>query len=259
MSATDDHWKDVAPITRSKDEARNYYNDISSKYEWLAGRFEKEYRDNGVELLAPKSGECILEVGFGTGDSMALIARTIDCSGQLIGIDLSEKMCEMTARRLCEQAGGARVRLHLLDNDSGESDESDESDESELTIDLYQDDALRVAEIVGSRRVDGAMIAFTLELFSVDEMTQLLRSLRDIVKPASQGGRIVVVALSKGQQAPTMMTRLYQWLHEKFESSFDCRPIFVGDTLEAAQWQVVDRRLLPMYGLEVEACRAQFA
>ena len=66
-----------------------------------------------------------------------------------------------------------------------------------------------------------------------------------------RGGRICVVAMSKREkQGP--MVKLYEWLHEKFPNYIDCRPIFVRQSLEDAHFKIINRTVMPFWGLDVE-------
>ena len=56
----------VAPILRTKEQARRYYDRISPLYDWLTAS-EKPLIEKAVTALAPQTGETILEVGSGTG------------------------------------------------------------------------------------------------------------------------------------------------------------------------------------------------
>lgn len=52
--------------------------------------------DAAVELLAPAPGESILEIGFGPGRTVGLLA---DRSASVTGVDVSEEMLRLATRR----------------------------------------------------------------------------------------------------------------------------------------------------------------
>jgi len=76
-------------------------------YNWgfrvLAGREHEAFRQHVLELAAPRSDECLLDAGCGTG-MMALRIATRYPDYKLHGIDLSPKMIA-TARRDAETQG----------------------------------------------------------------------------------------------------------------------------------------------------------
>lgn len=57
----------VLRVLRSRSQTRSYYNKIARVYDLLAEHAEQPMRTKGLELLAAKPGERILEIGFGYG------------------------------------------------------------------------------------------------------------------------------------------------------------------------------------------------
>ena len=75
----------ISPVTRSKAEAKASYNRLSRWYDLLAGSTEKKYRDIGLEVLAARSGERVLEIGYGTGHCILSLAEAVGPTGQVCG------------------------------------------------------------------------------------------------------------------------------------------------------------------------------
>jgi demethylmenaquinone methyltransferase/2-methoxy-6-polyprenyl-1,4-benzoquinol methylase len=48
------------------------------------------------------------------------------------------------------------------------------------------------------------------------------------------------------------MLQLYEWAHEKFPNIIDCRPIFVGQALITAGFEIIQFSVQLMWGLPVE-------
>jgi len=177
--------------------ARAFYDRISGVYDALSDASEHESRERGLELLAPAEGERILEVGFGTGQALVPLAKSVGRAGAVSGIDISEGMAQVTRRRL-EDAG-------LLD---------------------------RVELRVGAApplpwpdsQFDAVTASFTMELFPDDVIPGLLAETRRVLRP---GGRLSVVSMSVGPKGgkESALSHSYRWLHRHFPHIVDCRPI----------------------------------
>lgn len=71
--------------------------------------------DAAVELLAPAPGESILEIGFGPGRTVGLLA---DRSASVTGVDVSEEMLRLATRRNATLIDAQRVALSVNDGTS---------------------------------------------------------------------------------------------------------------------------------------------
>lgn len=140
--------------------------------------------------------------------------------GKVLGLDLSEKMVEISA----ERARQARM---------------------EDRIELACADALHLP--YASRTLDGVFMSFTLELFDTPEIPLVLAECKRVLKA---DGRIVVVGMSR--VGPTgVMTEIFEWTHRHFPNYLDCRPILVRQAIEDAGFQVRDSKTMKMW-IEVE-------
>jgi len=198
MSEIETH---MSKVTRSKEEARAMYNKLSKWYDIIAGRFERKYRNAGLEKSNIKKSETVLEIGFGTGHCILAIAQSVGNTGKVYGIDISEGMFNITLARL-RDAG-------LLDR-----------------VKLMCGDAVKLP--FESNFFDAIFMSFTLELFDTPEIPMVLQECQRVLRI---GGRICVVSMSKKEKA-SMAIELYEYLHRKFPDYVDCRPIFVPKTLE---------------------------
>ncbi len=212
----------ISRVNRSKEAARQSYNRLSRWYDLIAGSTEKKYRDQGLEKLSARSGEKILEIGFGTGHCLAALAKAVGPSGYVIGVDISEGMFNIARARLQEEKIDERV-------------------------DLYVGDAVRL-DFIESDSLDGIFISFTLELFDNPEIPRLLRECHRILK---HGGRLAVVSMTKSTP-PGRAVRIYEWFHEHMPNYVDCRPILAQQALEQTGFAIQDVSVSSMWGLPVE-------
>lgn len=212
----------MLPINRSKKQAQRYYDRLSKIYNWLTSS-EQALIKKGVQRLAPNPRERILEIGCGTGTGLAKIAQRMNGGGQLVGLDLSFKMLEKSKHRL----DSAQTPCFLVENDA-------------------------VQLPLKTNALDGVYCAFTLELFSQDEIKATLHEIRRVLRPE---GRIVVVSLSG--EPHNLMARLYELGHRLFPVALDCRPIPTRTILENAGFRIIDAHKFMNWGLPVDMILAR--
>jgi len=211
----------ISRVTRSKQEAAVSYDRIGGWYDTFAGRSERKYIAAALQKLSAKESEIVLEIGFGTGHSISALAQSVGDSGKIYGIDISKRMCNITRSRIGEAGLSHSVELTC-------------GDAADLP---YRDDLF-----------DAVFMSFTLELFDTPEIPAVLHECRRVLQ---SGGRICVVSMSK-KGKPTVMMKLYEWVHRKFPRYADCRPIFVRTALEKAGFQILDSSEQSMWALPVE-------
>lgn len=217
---------EMSRVTRTRKEAKTFYNKISPWYTFLAGASERKCWEVCLQKLHIQEGEQVLEIGFGTGDCLLKIAEPVGESGRVYGIDISEGMCEITQQKVNQ--AGLNKRIYLRCDD---------------VIPLPFD----------TNMFDAVIMNFTLELFDSPEIPLLLAECHRVLH---LHGRIGVVSLSK-KQGSNVMTKMYEQAHQWFPRFIDCRPIFVEEAVSNAGFEMEDAKELTLWGLTVVSLTAK--
>ncbi|MGE3804408.1 MAG: class I SAM-dependent methyltransferase [Gemmataceae bacterium] len=212
----EDYEPGVLRVFQTKEHSRSYYNKIAKVYDLLSEKAERPMREAGLAMLAPKAGESVLEIGFGTGHVLLEIAQAVGPTGKVHGIDISDMMLAL-AKELVEREGVAdRVELHR-------------GDAAQLP---FKDNSF-----------DAIFMSFTLELFDTPELPKVLAEFKRVLKP---GGRLGVVAVSREGKHGVMLN-LYEFTHRHFPNLMDCRPIYVRRAFEAAGFAIQQSEVKSMW------------
>ncbi len=206
-------------VSQTAVQARTNYDRLSRWYDWLAAS-EARYREAGLACLAAQPGEAVLEIGFGTGQTVLALATAVGHSGRVCGLDVSPGMLTVAKNRLAQAGAGEQVDLRLGD-----------------AVDLPYDTAV----------FDAVFMSFTLELFAEADMPLVLAEVRRVLRV---NGRLGVVSLA--QEGGGTAVRLYEWCHAHWPAVIDCRPIRLLDVLQTAHFCPVQVKRMSMWGLPVE-------
>lgn len=218
---SDNNLDEISRVYRSKDEAEKAYNKMSGTYDLFAGTFEAKYTNMALKNLNIKEGESVLEIGFGTGQSIKQMANLVGETGKIYGIDISSGMLKVAEKRLKKADLLNRVELKCGDA---------------VTL-PYQVD-----------KFDAVFMSFTLELFDTPEIPVVLNEIKRVLKP---GGRFGIVSMSKGNK-PSRIVRLYEWTHRKFPKYTDCRPIYAEQSIRDVFFEIQYKEIKKLFGLPVE-------
>lgn len=215
--------KDISPVNRPLSKAAAYYSRLAPWYDFLA-KSEKKFIHRGLELLDPRPGEWILEIGFGTGYAQERIIPML-INGFSAAVDLSPGMAHLSQKKI------RRVGL---------------ADDPGLAI----SDSLPLP--FPANTFDALFSSFTVELFDTPQIPILLSECRRVLKP---DGRLVVVSISKDQPL-SIIGQLYESFHDRFPTIADCRPIPVRWLLEEYGFEVMRSEEKKMWGLPVSLIEA---
>ncbi|HTI50978.1 MAG TPA: class I SAM-dependent methyltransferase [Planctomycetaceae bacterium] len=206
----------VLRVLTTRAETRAFYDKIAHVYDLMSESTEGPLKQQGLQKLAAKPGERILEIGFGTGHCLVELANAIGPKGRVFGVDLSDKMVELARANLAKQHLADRVELFCGD-----------------ATDLSLPDA----------SLDGVFMSFTLELFDNPEIPRVLAECQRVLKSE---GRLAVVSVSK-EGPEGLLVEAYEWTHKHFPNLMDCRPIFARRAIEAAGFTIADSSVGQMW------------
>lgn len=202
---------------------RDFYDRISHVYDLIADGGEHRARERGLELLGAEPGEHILEIGFGTGQSVVELARSVGDAGRIQGIDISTGMQDVATRRLTKEQLEDRVELRVgtappLPYDTGV--------------------------------FDAVTMSFTLELFEEPDIVSLLAECRRVLRPDGRLGVVSMASVPEGQHE-SWMERTYIWMHQHFPHIVDCRPIPLETLIQAHGFELSTQERLDLFSMPV--------
>ena len=96
-------------VTRTREDVKANYDKLSRWYDVLSGNAEQKYKDVGLRKLNVKSGEKVLEIGYGTGQCLQPLAQAAGGAGKVYGVDISEGM-DRVAKTKVTKAGLSQRR-----------------------------------------------------------------------------------------------------------------------------------------------------
>jgi len=203
---------------------KHFYDCISGAYDDLADANEHVAREMGERLLNPQPGERVLEIGFGTGNSLLNLADQVGEEGAVCGVDVSEGMRKVTQEKLDKQ--------------------------HRINVELYVGSATMLP--CANSQFDAAFMSFTLELFSEEDTRKVLNEINRVLKP---GGRLSAVgmALVADGEKESFLEKTYQWMHRHFPHIVDCRPIDFAATLQENGFTVIAEERMAIWTMPVAA------
>jgi demethylmenaquinone methyltransferase/2-methoxy-6-polyprenyl-1,4-benzoquinol methylase len=202
---------------------QSFYDRISHAYDLISDAGEHKARETGEQALDVQPGECVLEIGYGTGNTMIHLATAVGDSGSVSGIDVSTGMLEVATKKLTSKGFAERIDLSV-------------GDARKLP---YEDNTF-----------DAVFASFTLELFPLEDIPVVLAEVARVLKP---GGRLGVVSMATVQEGdnPSGLEKTYVWMHEHFPHIVDCQPIDVVRLVENAGLKMQQKVELAIWTMPV--------
>lgn len=137
-----------------------YWNDAAGRT-WadLQDRIDRQIRPLGLaamERLAPASGEHVLDVGCGCGDTSLELARRVGPDGGVLGLDISAPMLEV-ARGRAEAAGARNLAFHEADAQTAALPASRDAVFSRFGVMFFADPTAAFANLRSALRPGGRL------------------------------------------------------------------------------------------------------
>lgn len=185
---------------------QSFYDRISHAYDLISDAGERKAREKGEQALDVQAGERVLEIGYGTGNTMLHLAAAVGESGTVAGIDVSTGMQEVATRKLDANGFADRVQLSV-------------GDARKLS---YEDNSF-----------DAVFASFTLELFPLEDIPAVLAEVARVLKPGGRLGVVSMATVLEGEKSSSL-EKTYVWMHQHFPHIVDCQPIDVVRFVEEA-------------------------
>ena len=209
---------DAAGATTNPTQA--FYDRISKAYDLLSDSNEHKAREQGEQALGVQPGDAVFEIGYGTGHACVDLAKMVGPSGKVAGIDISPGMREVATKRLTQEGVADRVTLEV-------------GDARKLPY--------------GDAAFDKAFTSFTLELFPLEIIPDVLKEVLRVLKPE---GKLGVVSMFKKEHR-SWLTHVYEWMHRHFPHIVDCQPIDSPQFLADAGFEIVHNDEVAIWSLPV--------
>ncbi len=208
---------------KSPETNQSFYDRISRAYDMIADTNEHKAREAGETALELKPGERVLEVGFGTGNSLINLAGLVESTGHVCGIDVSPGMLSVAQDKLASKGLSDRVSLTV-------------GDARTLPYDASSFDAV--------------FTSFTLELFALEDIPTVLAEVRRVLNSAGRLGVVSMATVKEGEHT-SILEKTYIWMHQHFPHIVDCQPIDSTALLSEAGFEIRKEQELQIWTMPV--------
>jgi demethylmenaquinone methyltransferase/2-methoxy-6-polyprenyl-1,4-benzoquinol methylase len=204
---------------------QSFYDRISRAYDSLADSNEHKARETGEQALNLQAGERVLEIGFGTGNSIVNLAKSVAPNGEVCGIDVSPGMLAVAEKKVVDAGLSECVRLTVGD-----------------ARDLPFEDST----------FDAAFMSLTLELFPVDDIPRVLAEVQRVLRAGGKLGVVSMATVKEGDKA-SLLEKTYVWMHRHFPHIVDCQPIDVERFVRDASFGIQAVEEMEIWTMPVRA------
>ncbi len=204
----------IVEATHNEAKVKSYYHWRAANYDAGSG-FEIEHHREAINLADIHSGQRVLDVACGTGQSTVDLARSVGEAGMVDALDLSEDMLRQAQTKL--EKAGFSSRVNFKQGSARSLPYPD------ATFDVVYN-------------------GYMFDLIPTDGFVPILKEFARVTKP---GGKLVLVNMSKPGQRKTF----YETIYEKGWAIMPCRPVLMSSLLEVAGFTGVYRLYRPGRGL----------
>ena len=207
----------------SEEAARLKFDHVAKYYFWIMGFLEIKPNLQAIELADIKKGECLLDIGFGTGWCLERLVPLVGQEHVTYGLDFSEGMKEVTLENLRKKGLDKSVSLHNAN-----------------VKDMPFED----------NKFDLVFISFVIDLLEKKDIPIALREIKRVLKPS---GRVIIFSMTKeGKNIFKIARYLYEWMYHKWPTILgykpSCRPIYIENIVMKAGFEIAKYRLTYISG-----------
>jgi ubiquinone/menaquinone biosynthesis C-methylase UbiE len=202
--------------TISRAEARRLYDTIGTRLD-RAARYESRARARALAVLAPVSGQRVLQVGVGTGGAQLALDRAVAPGGLAVGVDLSRVMLDLTRRRVAAPS--------------------------------CQGDAIALP--FAAHSFDRIFSAYLLDLVPADDLAHALAEFARVLRPT---GQLALVSLTEGvDSASRLFVAIWKLRFLLAPRSLGgCRPLRLEHLVMRAGFVIARREVIVQRGFPSE-------
>lgn len=213
----------VKRITFDEEKAQKKFDAVAPYYFWIMGALEIKPNNKALAMAAIKTGEKILDIGFGTGWVLERLVQLVGPQHTTYGLDYSEGMKKVAFHNLKQKNLHKSVEL--------------------VTANIKQ-------MPYPDQNFDVVFLSFVLDLLPQEDIPKALAEIKRVLKP---NGRLIVVSMTKQGKGIYKAARLlYEWMYYKWPTiggyRTSCRPIYIENDIIRAGLKIKDYELTSITG-----------
>ncbi len=171
-----------------------------------------------MDSIGVKPGMVIAEIGAGRGRYVVHMAKRVGVTGKIYANDIDKKALDYLEYR-CKRDSIPNVITVL----------------GKVTDPLLPKETMDLVYMINTYH-------------HLDKPVDLMKNIIPCLKPE---GRLGIVSMSK-EDSMSIMLKLYEWFHKKWPKYFDCRPIYVEQSLMDTGYVIRSKEKVRLFGLPGE-------
>ncbi|MBS3066908.1 class I SAM-dependent methyltransferase [Candidatus Pacearchaeota archaeon] len=203
--------------TSSEKDIEKAYSRLSYVYGGFENFFEGKLRNRSLDLFNVKSGDKVLEIGFGTGYNLVELAKIAGDKGMVYGVDLTQEMINISKKRLDKNNLEKRAKLT-------------KGNAKKLPF--------------KNNLFDKVYISNVLEILSEKDIKRVLNEIKRVLKPK---GKICVIDVAKKGYEKSLFMKFYLFLNKNFPS-YTSSPIDAEIYLKKSKFKIIKKEIVKIFG-----------